>query len=92
MWWGLLLSEGARFGETIMRTIVFCTAMLVVFAFSAEAASLRDRCAASTGAKSGTAFDACVNAGKAQSGNSQKKGYVSTANRMGCKMQGNCQR
>jgi hypothetical protein len=75
-----------------MRAIVFCTAMLVVFASSAEAASLRDRCAVSTGAKSGAAFDACINAGKAASGNSQKSGYVSTATRMGCKMGGNCQR
>jgi hypothetical protein len=43
-----------------MRAIVFCAAILVVLTCGAEAAGLRDRCAVSTGAKSGAAFDACV--------------------------------
>jgi hypothetical protein len=72
-----------------MRAIVFCAAILVVLTCGAEAAGLRDRCAVSTGAKSGAAFDACVAASKAQS---PKTGYVSTSSRMGCKMGGNCQR
>jgi hypothetical protein len=84
---------GGGFGGRIMRAIVFCTAMLLVFTSSADAASLRDRCAVSTGAKSGAAFDACVSAGKVRSGNSQsgatRRPLVQDDNtRLNCKMTG----
>ena len=75
-----------------MKAILFCAALLTVISSTAEAASLQARCAASTGAKSGPAFDACVSGGAAskQSNNNQPSGYKSPGTRGQCRMTGHC--
>ena len=76
-----------------MKAIIVCAAMLAAFCSSAEAAGLRDRCAASTGARSGAAFEACVSAGVAggeDNGNPTKALYTSPTTRGKCRMTGNC--
>jgi hypothetical protein len=79
--------------EGIMKVIIFCAAMFAAFCSTAEAASLQSRCAASTGAKSGPAFDACVSGGAAggQNNSNQKSGlYKSPGTRGQCRMTGHC--
>jgi hypothetical protein len=82
-----------------MKAIVFCTAMLLAFGSTAQAAGLRDRCAGSTGATMGAAFDACISAGIAnanaqaqpspQPKGKKKSGYKSPGDRAKCRM-GHC--
>ena len=70
-----------------MRAIVFCAAMLAAFISPAEAGQ-REKCAASTGATSGSAFSACMSAG-ATTPNNQKPLYKDPGSRARCRM-GNC--
>lgn len=69
-----------------MKAIFVCAVLLAAFVSTAEA-GLRDDCAASTHATSGSAFNACMSAGKA---NQVKKPlYKDPASRTRCRM-GNC--
>ena len=54
-----------------MRAMLLCAALLAAFASTAEAGP-REKCAASTGATNGAAFNACMSAEKAN-GNQPKK-------------------
>jgi hypothetical protein len=70
-----------------MRTVVFCAAVLAALTSTAEA-GMREKCAASTGATSGAAFNACMSA-PAATPNNQKKLYQDPGSRARCRM-GNC--
>jgi hypothetical protein len=71
-----------------MKAIVLCAAMLAALTSTAEA-GLREQCAASTGATSGTAFTACMSAGKANSNQEKKPLFKDSGSRSRCRM-GNC--
>ena len=70
-----------------MRAIVLCAALLA-FTSTAEAGP-REKCAASTGATSGAAFNACMSAEKANGNQHKKTLYKDPGTRSGCRM-GNC--
>jgi hypothetical protein len=72
-----------------MRALVLCATVLAVSVSAAEAGK-REDCAASTGAKSGAAFTACMNAGKTANANQPKQPlYKDAGSRARCRM-GNC--
>ena len=72
-----------------MKALVLC-ATLLALSTSAARAGLREDCAASTGAKSGGAFNACLTAGKSANANQPKQPlYKDPASRARCRM-GNC--
>jgi hypothetical protein len=68
-----------------MRAFVFCAAVLAAFTSAAEAGQ-REKCAASTGATSGSAFSSCMGAATT---NNQKPLYKDPGSRARCRM-GNC--
>ena len=71
-----------------MKTFLFCTAVLAILTTSAQA-GLRERCAASAGATSGSAFSACM--ATASKGSSRSGSYGSGSARRGaCRMSGTC--
>ncbi len=72
-----------------MKTLVLCTVALALCVATAQA-GMREDCVASTGAKSGAAFNACVNAGKTTNANQPKQPlYKDVGSRARCRM-GNC--
>jgi len=72
-----------------MKAFVLCAAVLAASISTAQA-GLREDCTASTGAKSGAAFNACMSAGKTANANQPKKSlYKDPGSRARCRM-GNC--
>ena len=71
-----------------MKAFVFCAAVLAASISTAQA-GLSEDCAASAGAKSGAAFNACMSAGKANSDQQRKPLYKDPGSRARCRM-GNC--
>ena len=70
-----------------MKTFIFIAAVLAALTTSAQAGP-RERCAASTGATSGSAFSACMASGSKAV---RSKGYGSGSGRRGaCRMSGTC--
>ena len=65
-----------------MKTVIISVAMLLVA--SAAEAGLRDRCAGSTGARSGPAFSACVSAGIARGEGRESETRAQAPRRAGC--------
>lgn len=72
-----------------MKAFILCATVLAL-SVSAAQAGKREDCAASTGAKSGAAFTACMNAGKNANANPPKQPlYKDPGSRARCRM-GNC--
>ena len=72
-----------------MRTFVFCSALLAILTTTAQAGP-RERCAASTGATSGSAFNTCM-ASATKASRSASGSYGSGSGRRGaCRMSGTC--
>lgn len=72
-----------------MKTLVLCTTVLALCVATAQAGT-REDCVASTGAKGGGAFNACMNAGKTANSNQPKQPlYKDAGSRARCRM-GNC--
>ena len=67
-----------------MRATLILAAIATVAIASTAEAGLRDRCAASTGARSGGAFDACVKAGIARGEGRENDSRAQRSNRGGC--------
>jgi hypothetical protein len=70
-----------------MRAFIICAAMLAAFVSTAEAGQ-REKCTASTGATSGSAFSSCMS-GATTTSNNQKPLYKDPGSRARCRM-GNC--
>jgi len=72
-----------------MKALVLCVAMFAASLSTAQAGK-REDCAASTGAKSGAAFTACMTAAKSANANQPKQPlYKDPGSRARCRM-GNC--
>jgi hypothetical protein len=72
-----------------MKVLLLCATALTLSISVAEAGK-REDCAASTGAKSGAAFTACMHAGKSANANQPKQPlYKDPGSRARCRM-GNC--
>jgi hypothetical protein len=72
-----------------MKAFVLCATVLALSIATAQA-GMREDCAASTGAKSGAAFNACMSAGKSANANQPKQPlYKDPGSRARCRM-GNC--
>jgi len=65
-----------------MKTVIISVALLLIS--SAAEAGLRDRCAGSTGARSGAAFNACVSAGIARGEGRENETSAQPRRRAGC--------
>jgi hypothetical protein len=72
-----------------MKAFLFCAVVLALSVSMAQAGP-REDCAASTGAKGGVAFNACMSAGKTANANQPKAPlYKDPGSRARCRM-GNC--
>jgi hypothetical protein len=72
-----------------MKAFVLSATVLALSIATAQAGT-REDCAASTGAKSGAAFNACMSAGKSANANQPKQPlYKDPGSRARCRM-GNC--
>ena len=67
-----------------MKTSLILAAIATVMIASSAEAGLRDRCAASTGAQSGGAFNACVKAGIARGEGRENEARPQTGRSGGC--------
>ena len=72
-----------------MKILIFCVAVLTTLTTSAQAGP-RERCAASTGTTSGSAFSACMTSASKAGGRSSGSYGSGAARRGACKMSGTC--
>jgi len=73
-----------------MKTFLLCTALLLATLTTSAQAGPRERCAASTGTTSGSAFSACM-ASAGKPGRGYSGSYGSGSGRRGaCRMSGTC--